>query len=243
MSMKTQADAFGMEKQKKVLEQIEERGLYGVLKDHVTCGNTKVSDSTMIFNIGSAKDCPNINTERCQVTTEDSNDCYARKAEKRYPRPLDYRRRQTELWDLTSPTKFAETLKEIIKNKRNNIDYLRLNESGDFRNNIDIRKAEKIAKELKEIGVKTYTYSASSHLSAWDETDALVVNASNDQFGDGVTREFKAVESKEDINEGEVHCPYQASGSEGSSEKDIKCGNGCNACMTKNVGDINVVIH
>lgn len=149
-----------------------------IIKEHVKCGNNKLPDDVMIFNIGSATDCPNLGTKHCQV----GDDCYALKDERLWGYPLDYRRRQQIIWDSFPGPFLAEAFELILDRKRNNIDFMRLNESGDFRDEQDLVKAEIISSHLLEThDIRTFTYSASDYLD-WSIAETLTLNASNANF-------------------------------------------------------------
>jgi len=61
-----------------------------ILGDYISWGNNKIDKSVAIFNLNAATDCPNADTDRCQVPWES---CYAHKAEGMYPQVLPYRRK------------------------------------------------------------------------------------------------------------------------------------------------------
>jgi len=120
-----------------------------ILSDYIQSGNTKISKTTAIFNMGSAHDCPNRETENCQVPWEA---CYAGKAERVYKQTLPYRRRQEYLWDCMTPELFADAFMALNARKRKPYDSLRVSEAGDFRSDADIVRMNRIA-ELIDIPV------------------------------------------------------------------------------------------
>lgn len=210
-----------------------------ILSDHVVWGNTKIANSVGIFNMGSATDCPNLGTENCQVPKES---CYAYKAEQRYPKPLDYRRRQEFLWDHMDAETWGDAFLAIVERKRNEAVALRLNQSGDFRHRGDVVKAERIAEKLNDAGLDVYTYSASDYLD-WSVTDHLTVNMSNSRrdYGDKHYTALPEGVEPEDVDfldDNTVQCPYDASG--GADE--FKCGN-CRACFDSNGPDVFIRLH
>lgn len=217
-----------------------------LLTDHLTWGNTKIADHVAIYNLNSAKDCPNIETEHCQV---DAEDCYARKMEKAYGSPLDYRRRQEVLWDHLDADTFVEAFLDHVRNKvthprgcvhsLGDVD-LRFNQAGDARHRGDVVKMERIARQLAEYGIEAYTYSASSYLD-WDDAETLTVNQSNnfDDYGD---RHFTAIPEGVDsstvewLDDQAVQCPYDR------DDGSIQCGD-CRLCLNDDGPDVYVRLH
>ena len=102
-------------------------------------------------------------------------------------------------------------LKPILISMKTKITRLRLNEAGDFRNQKEIKKWNKIAGRLKrEHGIVTYTYTARSDLD-FSKAPNIVVNGSNPGIR-GAVREFRCVEPEEFDNmkpsKGEYKCPF-----------------------------------
>lgn len=242
-----------------------------ILSDYLSWGNTKICDKTAIFNLNSAHDCPNRETQEkgesetglCQVPWDL---CYAGKSERTYKQPLDYRRRQEFLWDCIDPQTFAEAFVNVIDRKikygnlksYSEVD-LRFSEAGDFRTEGDIYKADHIADILHSRGVgAVYTYSASYKISAWfdDSVNNLIVmqSVSRQKAGNYGDKEYVAFElSNEDIEESEkpidalpdgtVWCPHDLQKRNGlTSEEAIKCGE-CRLCLQKEGPDVAIPIH
>ena len=64
---------------------------------HIKKGNHKIGKDTLIFNMGPAKTCPSKALGLCQL--QDTNKCYAHRAEVQYSKTvLYYRIRQMNLW-------------------------------------------------------------------------------------------------------------------------------------------------
>lgn len=208
-----------------------------ILSDYVQFGNSKLSDKVAIFNMNSATDCPNGETEKCQV---DFNDCYAHKAENTYPNTLPYRRRQEYLWDCLDAHTFAKAFLKMVGRKHNKVTAIRFSEAGDFRHNGDIYKADQIAKMVKSEGITTYTYSASSDLTGWDSVEHMTVNQSND-FADYGDRLYTALPKDSELPDDAVWCPHDYQKSNGE-ENPIKCGD-CKMCLTEDAGDIVIPLH
>lgn len=184
-----------------------------ILGNYVTWGNIKVSGTTAIFNMNSAHNCPNRETQEngesetglCQVPWDL---CYAQQSEKQYSAALEYRDRQEFLWDCIDPETFAEAFMMVVERKikygnlesPSDVD-VRFSEAGDFRNNGDIYKADQIARILHSKGISAvHTYSASYKLEGWEKADNLITMQS-------VSRE-KAQEQHKDGKYG--HKEYNA---------------------------------
>ena len=144
-------------------------------------GNLKLSTNTLIFNLTSAKDCPSKQKGLCKVCKI----CYARKSELRFPKVLAYRDRQTKYWDLHNTIEICGDMHRILK-KRPYIRFLRYNEAGDFRNQLDVDKLSDIAGFIKRnYDVVTYGYTARSDL---DFSKAqFIVRGSGWKAKDGMT--------------------------------------------------------
>jgi hypothetical protein len=137
-------------------------------------GNKKIGKDTMIINLSSATDCISKRLGLCQHP----NKCYAMKAERLYPQVLPFRRKQEKIFNTLSAFEIAKQIIEINKKKRNKIKYLRINESGDFRNQLDIKKVNLIAMLLKKEGIKVYTYTHRKDLNFDNLSDNLTINSS-----------------------------------------------------------------
>lgn len=214
-----------------------------ILGDYITAGNTKITNTTAIFNMNSAHDCPNFGTKEsgesetglCQVPKEA---CYAAKAENVYKQTLPYRRRQEYLWDCLDPDTFAEAFECLNSRKRKPFDSIRFSEAGDFRSDADIIRVNRIA-EL--VSVDVYTYSASHKLN-WDLADTFTVNASNG-LADYGNRRFMAIPKDADKPESAVWCPNSVQQKEGvPADERIQCGE-CRLCINPDGPDVAIHIH
>jgi hypothetical protein len=215
---------------------------------YLTFGNNKIAKNTGIFNMNSATDCPNANSTEndqtetgvCQVPWED---CYAHKAENIYPNALKKRRLQEFLWDSVDAVTFARALIRVKERKRSPFEYLRLSESGDFRHESDIIKADRIAQIVSD-EIQVYTYSA-SHKLDWSDAKHFVVNQSNNlaDYGD---RLFSAVPTVDDIPDNSIFCPFEAAKHNGiDTDNRPKCGE-CTACIepeTEQPRSVYITIH
>lgn len=176
-----------------------------VVKSHsiVKFGNKKLPDTSAIMSIGSASDCPNLLTGRCQAGSE----CYALKTENRYvsesakgtdrqAQAVDARRRSEILFRCVSAVDIAHAIGKAAKRRRTDTRLIRFNEAGDVRSSNDVEKLDRIAGILsEEYDIEAYIYTASSHID-WPTVDNMIVNASNDQVPERVTdNRFKVVQN------------------------------------------------
>lgn len=134
-------------------------------------GNSKLGLDTIIFNMGTATDCPSKKLGLCKI-----DNCYALNPEAFRPPCKPYRERQAEYWLHTDADKIISDFDAILRNRRvrvngkltpiyKTIKYFRYNEAGDFYSQDCVSKLDKIALYLKEtFGIKTYGYTARSDL-------------------------------------------------------------------------------
>lgn len=190
-----------------------------LLSNHIRFGNRKMQHRIAIFNVGSATECPNLNTEHCQVP---DGACYAKRDEHLFPHTLFFRRRQGYLWDCLDADTFADAFIELVERKQKPVDYLRFNESGDIRHREDVIRINNVARRVAEVGVTTFTYTASDFvdLPTGDERHA-VINGSNADVT-GADQRFIVVDSPEEIPDDGYRCPFP--------EKGTQCGE-CLACL------------
>ena len=215
---------------------------------YLVFGNNKISKNTGIFNMNSATDCPNADSTEdnpsevgiCQVPWES---CYAHKAENIYNNSLKKRRLQQHLWDSVDAMTLGKAILRVKERKRSAFDYLRLSESGDFRDRADIIKADRIAQVL-EGHIDVYTYSA-SHKLDWTYAKHFTVNQSNN-FADYGDRQFSAVPDASDVPEEAIFCPFEAAKENGiPTDERPKCGE-CTACIKsgdEQERDVYITIH
>jgi hypothetical protein len=130
---------------------------------------------------------------------------------------------------------FAEAFQELVSRKRNDVSAIRFSEAGDFRNDADIMKVNKIA-ELVDVDV--YTYSASDYLD-WSLADNFTINQSNDfrEYGD---RRFIALPKGSNLPEDTVWCPFDYSDKSGDERP--KCGE-CRLCINPDGPDVAIELH
>lgn len=210
-----------------------------ILDQHISWGNSKISSNVGILNITSAEGCINRSNNTVGKCAVGEENCYARVPEKIFEYVLDYRKRQEFIWDYLTGEEIAHAFIKIVNRKNKDVVALRISESGDFRHNYDIVKAEKIATILKEqLGIKTYTYSSSYKLD-WSNTNNLIVmeSCSDHSYGD---KSYIAVENEEEIPARGIICPNERD-KKNNVENPIKCGT-CRLCMQSNGEDIYTVI-
>lgn len=151
----------------------------------IKCGNYKLGDDILIFNMTSAKDCPSSKLGMCNVEKKGIK-CYAMKPEIQYPAVLPARRRQEKIWNDKTPRELAQLIHKKIKNRRKTTRYIRFNEAGDFRNQEDIKKLSYIADSVKPLGVITYGYTSRVDLD-FSNAKFLVKGSDNNNGNNGRT--------------------------------------------------------
>ena len=173
--------------------------------------NKKLPRTTLIFNMGSASECPSKALGLCKVP---NNRCYALQAEITYPRTKPYRNRQKVFWLNNSKENITQVIIECLKTKRTMvkgklvplykaIKLLRFNEAGDFWSQECVEKLDYIAKALKQYGIVTYGYTARKDLD-FDNVSFLVKGSGHKKGNNGSTR---VVTRKKQVKKGERLCP------------------------------------
>jgi len=132
-------------------------------------GNLKIGKDTLILNITSATDCQSRALGLCKI-----KHCYALQAEKQWPQVLPYRRAQALIWDKTSAADIAAQLNAVIIKKK--LEYIRINESGDFKDQADVSKLFDIVRRLPVI---VYCYTARRDLSFKNRPKNLIITGSS----------------------------------------------------------------
>ena len=193
-------------------------------KELVLFGNAKLPDSTAIFNLGSATNCPSAKLGLCKVRSI----CYAWKEEKRWKNCYNHREESTMYWNEHTSTQFVDDLLLTIIKEQRTVTALRFNEAGDLGDIIDLMKIHEIAKKLKKYNIKVYIYTAREDLYNMYKmkNDNLCINGS----GFMADNNFMAVNTDDIV-----------------STKYIKVCNGncrlCTLCLEKNNYVIQVVKH
>lgn len=174
-------------------------------------GNKKLGNNTLIFNMNSAHFCPSKRLGLCEIP---DGLCYAFKDEKRYKDTLAYRMRQADYWNNTTAENIWVDLLELFTaypKLRKTIKYFRFNESGDFRNQDDIKKLDFISIRLNTMfNIVTYGYSARKDLN-FDKVSFRVKGSSHSQGNSGIciARNKKLITSKKYRENDKVYylCP------------------------------------
>jgi hypothetical protein len=140
-------------------------------------GNLKIGEDTLIYNMGSATECPSAILGLCDLAHKKhggNGKCYALKAEAMYPQSKAFRNLQALQWETWSAAKIADALFTEIHARRNRktpIRFVRFNEAGDFYSLSCVRKAGRIAGYVAELCkraglpvVRFYTYTHRSDI-------------------------------------------------------------------------------
>ena len=193
----------------------------------VSQGNLKLGKDTLIFNMGSAAECPSKKLGLCKLGLK----CYAHKAEVVYPGCLPYRVRQAEYWKVTPAKRIASALISIIKGRKAGIKFIRFNEAGDFYKQADITKLARVAEMVKaETGVVTYGYTARKDLNFGKVTSFLVKGSSNNSGNNGrtIARHADKLNGQKDYTEDGVYY--------------VRCPGDCRTCsLCKVKNNVNIV--
>lgn len=159
-------------------------------------GNIKVPSSIAIFNLTSAHDCMSAKLGLCAAEKFGTH-CYAKRAEFSYHKQvLPYRRNQAKLWNKLTAKEFVSQFLMLNSRKKNSFKALRFSESGDFRNQADVDKVEKIATLLKRFGIKCYTYTSRSDLD-YSKISSLILSGSGFKKN-GINKVFQIIKHKKD---------------------------------------------
>lgn len=215
-----------------------------ILKPHVGDENSKLAQHVLTYNITSATDCVHLGKDACQVP---KSECYAYNSETQYKNALHYRRRQEILWDHLDAQTFADAFLHNVEMKDNPVSTLRINQSGELRNQHDLNKVAEIASRLNEAGIDTYIYSTQGKLD-WSvvDTDHLGVRMSNQDFSpeDKARFAYYTAIPLDDVDPEDVdwldddarQCPYD------KHDGAIECGN-CELCLHNNGVDVYINQH
>jgi len=175
------------------------------LRNLIVDGNKKIPNTTAIFNMSSAHNCPAKKLGLCKAQAAGVK-CYAIKSEVgSRPCVEPYRNRQEKFWKEITAESFAVQFLTINSLKPIPFNALRLNEAGDFHNQACLDKAEKIARILKKYGIIVYCYTSRDDLD-FHRVEALKVSGSGFKK-DGVVNIFKIVDKVKDKPKGYKMCP------------------------------------
>ena len=202
-------------------------------------GNKKIGKDTLIFNMGSATNCPSKLKGLCDI------DCYAMKSEVQYPAVLPARDHQEEYWLKTPYMSVVNDIKKALK-RRSYIKYIRVNEAGDFHSEACLHKLIFIAEQLPNI--KFYTYTHRSDIVDNNTHNFLpknlVINTSNFKV-DGLNQ-FKAVKVETKFRSYMGKAKEIKAELKTISNSNLVCGGDCSKCSLCKVShskDIYVAYH
>jgi hypothetical protein len=206
-------------------------------------GNRKIGKDTLIFNMGSATNCPSKQLGICNIN------CYAMKSERLYPHTLPFRTAQEIYWLENDSFTIAESIQTVFnKNFRTTLKYVRVNESGDFHSRKCITKLIQIALLLPKIKFYTYTHRKDLITSTTHKRlpKNLVINTSN--FKRKNLNQFFALENVKLPRKRNVDNNYLLVRDEVKAQKNIDfacvgdCGK-CSHCKTNHGKTIGVPYH
>ena len=147
-------------------------------KFEASIGNLKIGKDTIIFNMGSASECPSGEAGLCDLFL--SRDCYALKSEKMYPQVLPYRQRQEEFWKSADPIDMAEAIQKAFSRRRKvALKWVRVNEAGDMHSEECFTKLKQLASLLPDVNFYTYTHRSDLVTTSKNIPKNLVINTSN----------------------------------------------------------------
>jgi len=182
-------------------------------------GNSKLPSNIAIFNLTSAHDCMSAKLGLC-AAAKFNIQCYAKKAEFAYrPGVLPYRKNQGKLWNSLTAKEFVSQFLMLNSRKKKPFKALRFSESGDFKNQADVDKVEKIASLLKRFKIKCYTYTSRSDLD-YSKTKNLILSGSGFKKK-GIGKVFQIIKNKNEKPKGYSICKGDCSI--------------CNRCQVKNL--------
>jgi len=184
----------------------------------VSYGNMKLDGgNVMVYNMTSARSCPADRLGMCPLgRLHGDGKCYAWKAERLRPSVRAYRNRQELYWRTSyDPDDFVEALREQT-------DYFRFSEAGDFAAQEDVEKMALLCKTLRRTaGIKCYGYTRRVDLDLTPLLDAKVsLCATADAVPEGAIR-VTVIGRKEPVPEGCHLCPGK------------RCMTECKACASR----------
>lgn len=196
----------------KYLKEFEDIGAWLFNPDvAMVQGNLKLSKKIKTFNLPAGLSCPNM--KDCY------KDCYAKKAERRFPKVHASRMKNFMLAKTALPA-----LKSVILLHLKKGDIVRIHESGDFFSQEYIDMWCDICKERPD--VMFYTYTKTEHLFNWSKIKKqpnfnLVSSIIGGKRNFGPEQEI-TIRAKE---LGAYICPCRP-------HNHVRCGIDCNVCMT-----------
>jgi len=204
-------------------------------KLEVSVGNSKLGDTTLIINMGTATDCPSAALGMCNAINSGAK-CYALKAEQLYANNVPaYRHRQFSYWRNTTGLTIAnDIIQKIAGRSGKPIKFVRINEARDAWDIEDFKKLNIIAKKLKNFNIVTYGYTARKDLipevRKFKELHFLVKGSGfTEAEAEGINGITAIIKTKEELPEGYFLCG-------GSCKK-------CSMCMQPNNKNIAFLKH
>ena len=141
---------------------------------HISQGNHKLPQNTLVYNLSSATDCPSHKLGLCRLG---HRDCYAWQIEAFRSHIIPYLDRQKELWLSASASEFIAAADLKIQTSMAPIKYMRFNVSGDFHSNDCIAKMSDISDDLfYRHDTVTYAYTARTDLDWSKASPRLHIN-------------------------------------------------------------------
>lgn len=148
---------------------------------YIRNNNKKLGSNCYIFNFGLALNCPCKELGLCNLGLNGT--CYACKSERQYKNTRNARTKQGLALDFIEKhglyKEFVLGLLKLSKGRsKQNIKYLRLNESSDIRTEKDIIFIEKISKLLKLVNIPVIVYTHRQDLNLTKVDDNIIINYS-----------------------------------------------------------------
>ena len=199
----------------------------------ISSGNGKLPD--LIFNMNPATGCIGDRLGLCDLGEHGSGRCYALCAERRYSAVLAYRRRQEIYWESKNYKEIVEDFSAILTNKRTrnkatgkleplykSVEFLRISESGEFKNQAAVNKLDAVAIELKaRFGLKIFCYTTRSDLE-FKHVKFAVKGSGHDRGNSGRCD----VKTSAQIKQGRVGNKYHEAGKVATI-----CPGSCDSCQ------------
>ena len=171
----------------KDINAFKEKGYYAIEhlnpEMHVTFGNKKLPETTMIINMGTWFNCPGRKNGFCDICTK----CYDKHVEVMFKDRTIGRLEQEIFWRACTAKEFAKAVINQI-NIRNastrmyKVKQIRWCEVGELRNQKDLDKLIEVTNIVgKETGIKSYIYTHNKNLTFPDKESKpfLTINGSN----------------------------------------------------------------
>lgn len=191
-------------------------------------GNAKIHEDTLIYNMTPAFACPSDRRGFCKV----SDECYAKNSERLYKNVYKYRVRQMFYWKTAPLTRWFADLEELFhkhKKAMSKVKFFRFNESGDFKNQGDVDKADIIAEYLwRRWKIQAYTHSCRKDLD-FSRCVRLLVKSSGYVNGNNGYTYFMKIKDK--ALRDKLRGAYIDSSTYVCGMKECKS---CDVCKTKN---------